>query len=211
MNSCLLLNKDACWQHRLGAFRRHRDRERRVRVAPRDEEHGHEFSSVGEVDGDVSEVRFAAVARRMVEWDEGLASVATTLLEVASDLVVAASVFVFSCQSSIDLHRRVTLLRRRERFRLAFLERFEDGLVRVTEFLGDLSDGQSIATALSNDRKMIHRNHPFPLAAASSPHAGLDYDVSLLDADRVSLLDADYQFAIGLTGFEAISNALIVR
>ena len=144
---------------------------------------------------DVSEVRFAAMARRMVEREERLASVAAALLEVASNLIVAAGVFMISCQSSIDFYRRVTLLRRRERFRLAFLERFEDGLVRVTEFLGDLSDGQSIATALSNDRKMIHRNHPFPLAAASSPHAGLDYDVSLLDADRVSLLDADYHWS----------------
>jgi hypothetical protein len=68
----------------------------------------------------------------------------------------------------------------------------EDRLGRVMQLVGDLPNGEPVATELPNLGKLVHREHPCLPAVASSPHTGLCYGVSLSEADRVSLPDADY-------------------
>lgn len=97
-------------QDRLGAFRGKRDGERRVRVTPRDEEHGHETTAVREIDMDVAEVGFGPHARTMLQRDERLATVEPEPTQIAPDLVVLAGVALLRDQTSVNLSRRVTLL-----------------------------------------------------------------------------------------------------
>ena len=97
----------------LGSFRWQRDRERRVRVRPGDDQDRHQAPAIGEVSVDVSEVSLGADARPMIEWYERLALIASALLQVAAHLVVATGVAVLGDQASMDLHRRMALLTRR--------------------------------------------------------------------------------------------------
>jgi hypothetical protein len=83
--------------------------------------------------------------------------------------------------------------RRAGRHRFGVLQRLENGLGRMVQLLCNLSDGQPVTMQLTDLSIMVHRKHPFLPAAASTPHAGMCYDVSLFDADRVSLPDADHR------------------
>jgi hypothetical protein len=84
-------------------------------------------ASVGEVGVDVAEVGLGAVARRVVQRDEGLAAVPAARLEVATDLVIAAGVAVLGAQPAEDLGGGVSLLAR-------------GGLVGVEDGIGDRAE-----------------------------------------------------------------------
>jgi hypothetical protein len=62
----------------------------------------------------------------------------------------------------------------------------------MVQLFGNLADGQTVVTQLTDSSIVFHRKHPCPPAAASAPHAGMCYVVSLFEADRVSRPDADY-------------------
>src|SRR6516162_10254111 len=62
----------------------------------------------------------------------------------------------------------------------------------MVQLFGNLADGQTVSMQLTDSSIVVHRKHPCPPAAASAPHAGMCYGVSLFDADRVSLRDADH-------------------
>ena len=100
------------WRIGLGAFGGQRDGEGAVRVTPGDDQDGHLSATVGEVDVDVSEVGLEPMTGRVVERDERLSAVETVLLEVATDLVVAAGVVVLGDEPTVDLAGGVPLLGR---------------------------------------------------------------------------------------------------
>ena len=60
---------------------------------------------------DVAEVGFAAVARRMIERDDGLTLLKPPMLQVSPDLIVLALVAVLGDEAAVDLRRRVPLRR----------------------------------------------------------------------------------------------------
>ncbi len=184
--------------------------------------------AVREVDVDVAEVGLRADTRPVLQGGERLAAIEALPAQVAADLVVLASVPLLGDQPAVDLGRGVPLFARgrliggedlvdersertehrggprrprpgRSRFRV--LQGLEDRLGRVVQLVGDLPDGQPVATQLTDAGMLVHREHPCPPAAASSPHAGLCYGVSLFEADPVSRPEADYQpvgFAVRL-------------
>ncbi len=97
---------DESVENGLGAFGGKRDDEGAVGVAPGDDQHGHLSAAFGEVHVDVSEVRFESMTRRVVERDERLAAVPTTLLQVALDGQVTARVVVVGdCYGSVGTGR----------------------------------------------------------------------------------------------------------
>jgi hypothetical protein len=46
---------------------------------------------------------------------------------------------------------------------LGFGESLENGLGRVAELFGNLSDGESVTSGLPDLCEVFHRKHPFPL------------------------------------------------
>jgi hypothetical protein len=74
--------------------------------------HRHLPAVVGEVDVDVAEVRLAAVPRRMIERNERLTPSPPASLQLSANLVVLAAVAVLRHQPTVNLRRRVPLLRR---------------------------------------------------------------------------------------------------
>src|SRR5262249_4161212 len=62
----------------------------------------------------------------------------------------------------------------------------------MVQLLGDFADGQTVSMQLTDSSIVVHRKHPCPPAAASTPHAGMCYGSSLFEADRVSHRDADH-------------------
>ena len=82
-------------EYGLDPFRRQRHGERRIRVAPGDDQYGHELAPIGKIDVNVAEVRFAAVSGDVIERDECLPSLQSLDLEMTPDLVVLAAVAVF--------------------------------------------------------------------------------------------------------------------
>jgi hypothetical protein len=93
---------DQSVENGLGPLRGNRDGEGAVGITPGGDQHGHLSAAIGEVNVDVTEVGFDAIAGRVFERDEGLAVFETASLDVASNLVVAAYVFVFTNESSVD-------------------------------------------------------------------------------------------------------------
>ena len=51
---------------------------------------------------DVAEVGFAAMARRMIEWDKSLALLEPPMLQIAPDLIVPAVVAVLGDEAAVD-------------------------------------------------------------------------------------------------------------
>jgi hypothetical protein len=62
----------------------------------------------------------------------------------------------------------------------------------MVQLFGNLADGQTVTTQLTDSSIVVHRKHPSLPAAASTPHAGMFYGVSLLEADLVPLRNADH-------------------
>ena len=210
---------DHAVQDRLGPFRGQGDGQRCVRVTPGDDQDRNLPPTIGEVDVDVPEVGLGTRPRPMLQRNERFAAVESLLLKVAADLVVLAGVPLLGDQAAMDLGGGMTLLprsglirdenlvherakrsehqsrprgRRTGRHRLRILQCLENCLGRVVQLVGDRPEGQTVATELTNTSIVVHREHPCPPAAASSPHAGLCYGASHSEADCASLPDADY-------------------
>ena len=73
---------------------------------------GIEPPTLGEVDVDVAEIGFEALARKMPQRDEGLLIPATVLQQIALHLGIAATVTVFVAKATEDLGGGVPLLGR---------------------------------------------------------------------------------------------------
>ena len=101
---------DQAVQDRLGALGRHGDDEGAVGVRPGRQQHRDLAAAVGKVDVDVAEVGLEALARVVVERDEGLRPSTALAPEVVADALVAAGVAVFVAQPAGDLGDRVALL-----------------------------------------------------------------------------------------------------
>jgi hypothetical protein len=101
---------DQAVQDRHGPFGRQGDGERAVGIAPGDQQHRHEPAPLGEIYVDVAEVGFQALARVVVEWDEGLTLAAFAGPEVQPDALVTAIVAVLGLQTAMDLGGGVPLL-----------------------------------------------------------------------------------------------------
>ena len=163
--------------HRFGAFRGQRDRDGSVRVAPGSHPHGHEFSSVGEVDRDVTEIGFAARTRRMIAWQEGFPWFASPTLQVAASRCDVAWAEPVHRRRGSDRREPETVRRRGPRVGASETAEvparrvLSEWFVSVSEFVGNWTDGESVPSALSDSRNVVHREHPAPLAAASSLHA----------------------------------------
>ena len=192
---------DETVEHGFGAFGGQGDGEGSVGVAPSGDEDGNEFSSFGEVDVDVSEVGFAAMAGEVIEWDEGFALIEFLLLEVSSDLIVAASVLVFIDESSEDLLSGVALFSRGVFVgeedgvddglegpedggvsgfggcvggRLGGVEGFANGVASDAELFGDLSCAESVAVELTDFGEVVQGSHPCIPVRGSIPAANGD-------------------------------------
>ena len=207
---------DQSVQNRLGAFGRQRQGERRVRVTPGDDQDRNLTPALGEVDVDVAEVGLGTHARPMLQRDEGLAAVESSLPEVAADLIVLAGVPLLGDQTPVNLRGGVPLLARggliggkdlihkwskrpehRSRPRLdkrvgrrfGVPKGFANRVSPNAELLGDLTGTQPVSVGLSNPGKIVHSAHPRPPAAASAPHARV---VLLVDLDWMPRVDLNW-------------------
>ena len=103
---------DHPFEDRLGALERQRQDERSVRVGPGRDQERHEPAAVGEIDVDVSEIGFEALARQMPQRDEGFLMSPPVLADIALDLGIAAAVVVLVAEAPVDLRGGVPLLGR---------------------------------------------------------------------------------------------------
>jgi hypothetical protein len=134
--------------------------------------------------GPVAEIRFAALARQVSQWNERFLFPPAVLEQIALNLGIAAAVVVFIAKPTEHLRRGMPLLGRRcfvvqkdlvddpmERTEfwckaipsrwtwLGMLEHVPDRVSGVVEFPGDLSDGFAIATRPSNGAVVVHVKH----------------------------------------------------
>ena len=179
---------DHARQNRLRLFARQRQRKTKARVTPRQQQHGHLPAAIREIDVDVAEVCFQAPARRMRQGNERLSLVAEALADISSHLVIAARVAVLIPQTTIELRRRVLLLRgglpivgqdlldqglvgtqsrgrpillQAVRPRLTLLQDLPDLTPGVTKPPGNLPNAHPIAMCDADLTIIFHRQHPF--------------------------------------------------
>ncbi len=107
-----LERRDHPFEHRLGSLKRQRQHEWGVGIGPGRDQKRHEPAAFGEVDVDVTEIRFEAFAGQMSQRDERLALTPTMGTDVTLDLGVNAAISLLVPKSAIDLRRGVTLLGR---------------------------------------------------------------------------------------------------
>jgi hypothetical protein len=101
---------DHAFEDRLGTLERECPNEGIIRVGPGGDQEGDLPSSVGEVDVDVAEVGFEALAGEMNQGYEGFLISALMLEQVALHLAVTPAVAVFVAQPTEHLHGGVALL-----------------------------------------------------------------------------------------------------
>ena len=188
-----LEGRDHAFEDRLGALEGQRQHEGSVGVGPGRDQERHEPAAVGEVDVDVSEIGFEALAREMSQRDERFLMPTSVLAQIALHLGIAAAVAVLVAEATEDLRGGVPLLGRAvssstriwsmiawkgprtgaNRFLVrgmglgsACLRILPDGVSRVFEFAGDLPDGHAIATRPPNGTVVVHRKHVLALRAS---------------------------------------------
>jgi hypothetical protein len=165
-----LEGRDHAFEDRLGALEGERQHEGGVGVGPGGDEEGDELAAVGEVDVDVAEIGFEALAREMTQGDERLLLAASVPEHVALHLGIPAGVVLFVAEAAKDLRGGVPLLGRggfvvdqdlvddrlegaefrrgaipARRNRLGMVEGLPDGDPGEVELPGDLADGLAIA------------------------------------------------------------------
>ena len=91
---------------------RQRQHEQSVRAGPGRYQEWHEPEAVGELDVNVSEIRFEALAWQMPQRYEGLLVARAALSHIALDLGIAAAVAMLVVESPEDLGSSVSLLAR---------------------------------------------------------------------------------------------------
>ena len=104
---------DHAFEDRLGALEGQRQNEGIIRVGPGGNQERDKPAAVGEIDVDMAEIGFEALARKMPQRDEGLPFSASVLEQIALHLGVAAAVVVFVAKATEHLRGGVTLLGRR--------------------------------------------------------------------------------------------------
>ena len=107
-----LEGRDHPFEDRLGALEGKRQDEGSVRVGPGRDQKRHEPAAVGEIDVDVSEIGFEALARKMAQRDERFLMPRSVLAHIALHLGIAAAVTVFVAEPPEDLSGGVPLLAR---------------------------------------------------------------------------------------------------
>ena len=122
---------DQAVQDRLGSFRGQGQHERAVRVSPGRDQHRHLPAPVREIDVDVTEVGFQALARIVIERDERLPALATLSTDIVPYPLIAALVAVLGLQPPPQLLHRVPLLTRR--LLVAGQDRIQDRLERIQD------------------------------------------------------------------------------
>ncbi len=178
------------FQNRLGPFGRQRDRKWRVGIRPDQNQHRNLSSSVGEIDINLTEVRFQPLAWFMVERDKRLAFFGPLFVHEPANRVVSAGVGMFIAKPLENPHRRMPLLGRlrlvlREnlqnpivkrsqfgsRLRLPprILPRLSSALQNLTDLLprmmkpsGNLPNAHPIAMSTPYPSIIVHRKHPSP-------------------------------------------------
>jgi len=103
---------DQAVQDRLGALAGQGEHKRTIGVRPGDHQHRHQAAALGKAHMDVPEVGLQALARIVVERDEGLALAALLVAEVQAHALIAAGVVVLGLQAAKDLGGGVSLLGR---------------------------------------------------------------------------------------------------
>jgi hypothetical protein len=156
----------------LGAFGGQGQREWAVGVTPGGNQDRDLSTEFREVDVNVSEVGFESMTGRVFERDEGLAAFEAIALDVASDLIIASRVVVFTNEPPKDLlsgvsllgrcrpvlgedliddgsevakHRSKAWLRQRVWLGLSLAQNLGDRSVGVPKLFGELADGKAIS------------------------------------------------------------------
>jgi hypothetical protein len=181
-------SRDRAVKNGLGLLARQRDGERGVGPGPGHKQDRDLSLAFREVDPDVAEVTFGALAWLVRQGQERLALSSAPGRHVPPHLVVAADVPFFVAQPPVQLRRRVTLLARclfvggkdtidpllvrlgehpsrpwpRERVgpRLGLHEHFTDLSPGMPEGSGDLPDAHTIAMSPTYPAVILHRQHP---------------------------------------------------
>lgn len=104
---------DQAVQDGFGALAWQREGEGAVGIAPGDQQHRHELPARGEVNVDVAEVGFEALAGSVGERDEGLGRPRLLSADIEADPFGAAAVAVLGAEPAADLGGGVALLARR--------------------------------------------------------------------------------------------------
>jgi len=175
-------------EDRLGALGRQGDRKGAVGVGPGHQQHGDEPAAVGEIDVNVAEVGLQALARIMVERDEGLALGPPLGEQVEADALVAAGIAVLVAQTAEEFGGGMPLLaggvfvgpedlindgleRVQDRGQRAALvasglglgEDLPDLAPRVMKPAGQFADAHVLqAMGLANACVLVHGDHPPP-------------------------------------------------
>ena len=181
------------FEDRLGALEGEGQYEGIIRVGPGGDKKGDLASAVGEVDVDVAEIGFEALAGEMSQRDEGFLMSPLVLEQIALHLAVASGIAVLVAETTERLHGGVALLGgsvividqnlvddRLERaenlgrpipglgcwigFRM--LQDMPDRGVREIVITGDLADGLAIPTRPPNGAIIVHRKHLLDLRAS---------------------------------------------
>lgn len=179
---------DHAVQNGLGPLGRQRQGERGIGVSPGEQQHRHLPTALGEVDVDVAEVGFEALARIVVERDERLPRSGALAPHIAADAVITAGVAMLVAEPPKDLGGSVLLLGWCRRIDLKNrlndrLERIDDrrrwlpliGLgFSLGEDLADFTSGMmklprqlanahlAAAMRMANACIFVHRDHPPP-------------------------------------------------
>ena len=157
-----------------------------IRVGPGRNQEGHEPATVREIDVDVSEIGFEALAGEVSQRDERFLMPASMLTQIPLHLGITAAVVMFVAEAPEELCGGVPLLgrggfvvdedlvddrldrpqqrsesipRRRARIGLGLFENLANGVARMSEFAGDLADGLAIAPRPPNGSVIVHRKH----------------------------------------------------
>jgi hypothetical protein len=101
---------DQTVQNGLGAFGGQGQSKGAVGVGPGDQQHGHELAALGKIDVDVPKVGFEALARIVVEGDEGLGGPRPLGADVKADALDAAGIAMLVPQAAEHFGGGVALL-----------------------------------------------------------------------------------------------------
>jgi hypothetical protein len=97
-------------QDRLGPFSRQGQGKGAVGVCPGDHQNGNELAALGEIDVDVTEVRFQALARVVVQRDKSLRRAWLLAADIQANPFGPAGVAMFVAEAAEELGGRVPLL-----------------------------------------------------------------------------------------------------
>ena len=105
-----LEGRDHAFEDCLGSLEGQCQHEGIIGVGPGGHQERNKPAAVGEIDVDMAEIRFEALARKMPQRNEGLLFPAAVLEEITLHLGVAAAVAVFVAKTTKHLRRGMSLL-----------------------------------------------------------------------------------------------------